>query len=72
MTESSQIRELADIFGEVTGRFLTQTEHKAELARAIDDRESLVKEQIKQEVLKSVRGIFDVNYRRIAGDEPWC
>ena len=71
MAESSQIRELADLFGEVTGRFLVETEHKAELARAIEDRESLVKEQIKQEVLKSVRAIFEVNYKRITGDEPW-
>jgi hypothetical protein len=67
----SEIEQLADIFGAVTGNSLDEPQRQAEVARAIHDDEALVKEQIKMEVLKAVRQIFQVNYQRITGDEAW-
>ncbi|MEM7128516.1 MAG: hypothetical protein AAF702_19440 [Chloroflexota bacterium] len=67
----SQIKELADIFGLVTHRFLEDSQNKAELAKAAGDREELIKEQIKVEVLRQTRRIFEIHYKRIAGTEPW-
>ena len=72
MTDPSEIEQLANVFGNVTGKFLEDTERKVDVARAMQDREALVKEQIKLEVLKSVRMIFKVNYKRITGNDVWA
>lgn len=71
MQPRSEIEQLADVFGLVTGRFLEDTIRKAEVAQAIQDREALIKEQIKLEVIKAMRQIFQVNYTRITGNTPW-
>ena len=71
MRDLSEIEQLADVFGAGTGDFLDDTQRQAEVARAIHDHEALVKEQIKLEVLKAVRQIFQVNYQRITGNEAW-
>lgn len=67
----SEIEQLADVFGLVTARFLRDSQNKAELARAAGDHQELIKEQIKIEVLRQTRNIFEHNYKRITGREPW-
>lgn len=71
MQERSEIRQLADVFGMVTGKFLVDTERKVTLAHAIPDRAALVKEQIKLEVIKALRQVFQVNYYQITGEDAW-
>lgn len=67
----SDIEQLASAFGETTRQFLEDSERKAELARAMNDREALIKQQIKMEVLQATRMIFERNYKSITGEEPW-
>ena len=71
MRDLSEIEQLADVFGAVTGNFLDDTQRQAEVARTIHDHDALVKEQIIMEVLKAVRQIFQFNYQRIRGNEVW-
>ena len=71
MRDLSEIEQLADVFGAVTGNFLDDTQRQAEVAHAIHDHDALVKEKITMEVLKAVRQIFQVNYQRITGNEAW-
>ncbi|MEZ4707643.1 MAG: hypothetical protein R3A44_10575 [Caldilineaceae bacterium] len=69
--QKSQIEQLADGFELTTGRFLQDSQNKAELAKAEGDKAELVKEQIKIEMLRQTRAIFAHNYKRITGSEPW-
>lgn len=71
MEQRSEIEQLADAFGLATAKFLEETERKVELARAMQDQEMLVKEHIKSEVVKSVRQIFEANFKRITGRNAW-
>jgi hypothetical protein len=71
MEQRSEIEQLADAFGLATAKFLEETERRAELARAMQDQEMLVKEHIKSEVVKSVRQIFEANFKRITGRNAW-
>jgi hypothetical protein len=66
-----EIEKLAQAFGWITSQFLQRGELEVELARATDDREALVKEQIKLSLMKSVRGIFSDCYRRTTGRKAW-
>lgn len=64
-------REIPDVdklkmaFEYVTDAFFEQTQRKLDLARAMNDREAIVKEQIKIEVMKGARGIFQSCYARV-------
>jgi hypothetical protein len=71
MMRKSEIEQLAEAFGTGTAKFLADMERKVELARAMQDREMLIKEQIKIEVVKSMRQIFEANYKRITGSSAW-
>ena len=70
-TISADIKQLANGFGLTTYKFLEQTQHKVELAKAAQDSAELVKEQIKLEVIKGMRMIFARHYAHITGEEAW-
>ena len=67
----SEIERLRDAFGTITALIVEQAQHQVELARAMQDRESVIKTQIKMETIKTARSIFDSCYTRIAGRRAW-
>lgn len=69
--KKSEIERLALAFDETTEGLIQDSGRKADLARALNDREALVKQQIVTEVLRSTRRIFERTYREITGEYPW-
>jgi hypothetical protein len=68
MTEAEKI---AVAFGHVTGSILDYGRHEIDLAKAMSDREAVIKRQIKVETIKHARGIFEMCYKMMTGKEPW-
>ena len=62
---------LAQAFDVVTRRILSLYEQDVELARALQDGDLLVKNQIKLEMLKTSRQVFEQCYRFMLGGSPW-
>jgi hypothetical protein len=60
-----EIDRLKAAFADVTDTFLEQAEQKLALAHALDDQDLVIKEQIKMEVMKSARGIFQRCYLQV-------
>jgi len=61
------IEKLRAGFEWITDVYLADAEREIELLRAMQDRESLVKEQIKRSTVQHVRGIFAQCYRSATG-----
>ncbi len=66
-----EVEKLAQAFGRMTGRVVEQANHEIELARAMQDRELVVKAQIKVSVMEHSREIFEQCYRWVTGMEAW-
>jgi predicted transcriptional regulator len=66
-----EVEKLAQAFGWITRRYVEHAQQEVELARAMADGESLVKEQIKLEMMKHVRSIFQDCYRLVTGRRAW-
>ena len=67
----SEVEKLARAFEWITSRYVEHGEQEVELAKAMKDQESLVKEQIKLGVMKHARGIFQDCYRLVTGRRAW-
>lgn len=67
----SDADRLARAFDRVTNRVITLYEQEVEVARAVQDTDLLIKNQIKLEVMKSARQIFDNCYRFMLGGSAW-
>ncbi len=52
-------------FWELTDSFLAHTQSELELARAMNDREEVIRRQIKMEVMKHARAILDQCIRAV-------
>ena len=66
-----EIDKLAQTFRLITSRFVDHADAQIELARAMKDREALVKEQIKLGVMQHARSIFQDCYRSVTGRKAW-
>lgn len=67
---ASELREVDKVkaaFELITGVMIQHAEQEIELLRALNDRENLVKEQIKLSTVRSVRAIFAEAYRQATG-----
>jgi hypothetical protein len=60
--ETADIDRLKAAFAAATTAFMEKTEQKLALARALNDREAMVKEHIKIQVMKEAQGIFQSCY----------
>jgi hypothetical protein len=65
------VEKLAQAFQLITGRYAEQAAADIELARAMQDQESLVKEQIKLGMMMHARSIFKDCYRAVIGRMAW-
>ena len=70
-SEQPEVDKLKEFFGRVTGCIVAYGEKELELARAMQDREALVKVQIKLESVKTARAIFARGYRIATGKAAW-
>lgn len=66
-TDLPDLEKLAQAFRAITDRYVEHAHHKLELARALQDPESVVREQIKLGVMEHARSIFDDCYRLVTG-----
>ena len=66
MSEATQeLQMLSEIFYDMTSKFLVIQEQNIDLARALGDREKMIKEQIKMEVMKTAMSMFDHSLTRV-------
>ena len=65
--EIPEVEKLAQAFDWITGRMVEHGRLQVELARVMQDRESLVKEQIKLSVMEHARQIFQQCHVLVTG-----
>jgi hypothetical protein len=70
-SEQPEVDKVRAFFDEITTRIIEYADKEIELAKAIQDRESLVKHQIKMETIKTARGIFARGYQIATGKKAW-
>lgn len=70
-SDRSDAQKLAQAFDHITGSIIETAGREIEVARAMQDRESLVKLQIKMQSFKSARGIFQDCYTAVLGGRAW-
>ncbi len=70
-SDLSEIEKLAQAFEWITGRHIEFGAQEIELLRAMQDKEALVKEQIKLSTIKHTRSVFCDCYQRATGRRPW-
>ena len=70
MKNDSDAARVAAQFEQFTRRVAKSFKRQLEIARATDDQDAIVKEQIKLEVLKAARGMFAGSYRVALGTKP--
>lgn len=69
--ELTEVEKLVQAFDLVTKTAITTSEHEIELALAMGDKETAVKERIKSGGINIARGMFEHCYREITGSrEP--
>jgi hypothetical protein len=71
--DASDLQKLVAAFGTVTDQFISNSENEMALARAMGDEETVVKEQIKANVMRTAREIFAYCYTAVSGErsEVW-
>lgn len=65
------MEKVAQAFGCVTGFVVDYARSEIELAKAKQDREEMVKIQIRQQTMAHARDIFEMCYLRVTGRRPW-
>ena len=66
-----EVEKVARAFDLVTSQIVESGQREIELARAMKDRDSLVKEQIKLSMINHARSIFQACFKRMTGEEAW-
>jgi hypothetical protein len=66
-----EMEKLAKAFGGLTGFVLETAERQVELARAMHDREEVVRQQVKMETMKHARRLFQTCHWRVTGRWAW-
>lgn len=66
-----EVEKLAQAFDRITSRYIECAQQEIELTRAMQDKQALVKEQIKLGMLEHVRGMFHDCYKRVTGRKAW-
>ncbi len=70
-SDLADVDKVAQAFGWVTNNIITHGQHQVELARALHDRDAVVKEQIKLGVMRHAREVFDDCGRVVLGRKFW-
>ncbi len=70
-SDQAEIEKLAQALEWITGQHIEHGELEIELFRAMQDKQALVKEQIKLSTIKYMRGVFNECYQRATGRRAW-
>ena len=70
-TDLSEADKIAKAFHMVVNTIITHSNNQIELLKAMNDRETLIKEQIKLSTIQHATSIFDMAYRRATGKRSW-
>jgi hypothetical protein len=70
-SDASDIEKLTKAFGGLTAFIIEDSKRQVELARASQDKEEAVKQQIKLETMKHARRLFDTCHWHITGERVW-
>ena len=70
-SDSSDLEKLTEAFGGLTGFIIEDSTRQVELARASQDADEAVKQQIKLETMKHARRLFDTCCWHITGKRVW-
>jgi hypothetical protein len=70
-SDAGDLEKLAQAFGGLTGFIIEDSRRQVELARASQDADEAVKQQIKLETMKHARRLFDTCYWHITGKKVW-
>ena len=70
-SDEPEIDKLREFFGRVTCQIVEYAEREIELARAMQDRDEMVKQQIKRETIKTARALFARGYQIATGRRAW-
>ena len=70
-TDLSEADKIAKAFHMVVNTIITHSNNQIELLKAMNDRETLIKEQIKLSTIQHAASIFDMAYQRATGKRSW-
>jgi hypothetical protein len=70
-SDQSEVEKVAQAFDWVTSQIVENGQREIELAKAMKDQDSLVKEQIKLSMMNHARGIFQACFKHVTGAEAW-
>lgn len=70
-SDLSEADKIAKAFHQIINSIETHTNNEIELLKAMNDRETLVKEQIKLSSIQHAKGIFNMVYTRATGKRSW-
>jgi hypothetical protein len=70
-SDRPEIEKLARAFGWITSRIIEHGKKDSELARALRDEDSLVRNQIKTEAIRHARSIFQNCHLLATGRKAW-
>lgn len=70
-SDLSEADKIAKAFHMIIHTIETHANNEIELRKAMNDRETMVKEQIKLSSIQHARGIFDMVYLRATGKRSW-
>lgn len=70
-SDLSEADKIAKAFHFVINTIETHTNNEIALLKAMNDRETLIKEQIKLSSIQHAKGIFNMAYQRATGKRSW-
>jgi hypothetical protein len=70
-SEADVLEKISASFKLITDTILMHSELEIELRRAMNDRETIVKEQIKRSTIQHIRSIYGFCHLRATGQKPW-
>jgi hypothetical protein len=70
-SDQAEIDKLREYFGQITSRIIQYARQEIDLAGAMQDRDELVKQQIKMETFRTAREIFARGYQIATGRKAW-
>lgn len=70
-TDLSQADKIAKAFHHVIDSIITHSNNEIELLKAMGDKETLIKEQIKLSTIEHAKGIFNMAYFKATGKRSY-
>ena len=70
-SDQPEVDKLKAFFDRITLQIVKYADKEIELAKAMQDRQAVIKQQIKMETIKTAREIFGQGYQIATGRKAW-